>query len=120
MRVDRLSLLFAYVFLLAAFICAIYALHLKDTMQHIAALVYAGRALGAIFAGDFITAFIFWELSAVASVLLVCATRTDQAYRSGMRYLLVQLSAGMLLLVGAMLHASDTGSLRFDFVGLGT
>lgn len=120
MHVDRLSLLFAYVFLIAAFICAIYALHLKDTMQHMAALVYAGSALGAIFAGDFITAFIFWEISAVASVLLVWAARSEHAYRSGMRYLLVQLTSGMLLLVGAMLHASESGSLRFDFVGLET
>src|SRR5687768_8529678 len=44
MRVDRPSLLFAYVFLLAAFICSIYALHVKDTVQHVSGLVYAGSA----------------------------------------------------------------------------
>ena len=84
MRVDRLSMLFAYVFLLAAFLCAIYALHVKDTVQHVAALVYAGSALGAIFAGDLITMFVFWEISAVASVLLIWASRTERAFRAGM------------------------------------
>src|SRR5688572_1687612 len=120
MRVDRLSLLFAYVFLLAALLCSIYALHVKDTVQHVAALVYAGSALGAIFAGDLITAFVWWEISAVSSALLIWAARTERAYRAGMRYLIVQLASGMLLLMGALLHAADAGSLRFEYVGLGT
>src|SRR5688572_3151066 len=120
MRVDRLSLLFAYVFLLAAFLCAIYALHVKDTVQHVAALVYAGSALGAIFAGDFITMFIYWELSAVASALLVWAARTERAYRAGMRYLVVQLASGMLLLAGVLFHAAESGTLRVEYIGLGT
>lgn len=120
MRVDGLSLLFAYVFLLATFLCAIYALHEKDTVQQVAALVYAGSALGAIFAGDLIGVFVYWEISAIASVLLIWAARTERAYRAGMRYLIIQLTSGMLLLVGAVLHGSETGTLRFDYVGLGT
>lgn len=120
MRVDRLSLLFAYVFLLAAFLCAIYALHVKDSVQHVAALVYAGSALGAIFAGDLITMFVYWEISAVASVLLIWARRTEHAYRAGLRYLMVQLASGMLLLIGAVLHAGETGTLRFEYIGLET
>lgn len=120
MRVDRLSLLFAYVFLVAAFLCAIYALHVTDTMQHVAALIYAGSALGAIFAGDLVTMFMYWEISAVASVLLIWAGRTEHAYRAGLRYLVIQLTSGMLLLIGALLHASETGSMRFDYIGLGT
>ncbi|MCB1683823.1 MAG: Na(+)/H(+) antiporter subunit D [Pseudomonadales bacterium] len=120
MRVDELSLMFAYVFLLAAFLCAIYALHLKDTVQHIAAVVYAGSALGAIFAGDLITMFVFWEISAVASAMLIWASRTERAFRAGMRYLIVQLTSGMLLLIGALVHAEETGTVIFDYIGLGT
>lgn len=120
MRVDGLSLMFAYVFLLAAFLCAIYALHLQDTLQHVAALVYAGSALGAVFAGDLITMFVYWEISAVASAMLIWASRTDRAFHAGMRYLVVQLTSGMLLLIGALLHASESGAIRFDYIGLGT
>ena len=36
-RVDRLSLLFGYLFHLAAFIGIIYSLHVKDTTQQVAA-----------------------------------------------------------------------------------
>ena len=52
MRADRLSLLFGYIFHIAALILVIYTLHLRDTMQHVAGLIYAGSAVGAVFAGD--------------------------------------------------------------------
>src|SRR3990172_5611200 len=50
MRVDRLSLLFGYIFLIASLLNVIYALHVKDTVQHVAGLVYAGSAISAGFA----------------------------------------------------------------------
>src|ERR687891_1512769 len=56
-RVDRLSLLFGYLFHLAAFISILFALHVRDTGQQVAALCYVGSTLGAVFAGDLITLF---------------------------------------------------------------
>jgi multicomponent Na+:H+ antiporter subunit D len=118
MRVDRLSLLFGYVFLIALFLCGIFALHVKDAAQHVAALVYGGSALGAVFAGDLLTLFLYWELTAVSSVLLVWARGTARAYGAGMRYVIVQLGSGMLLLAGAALHLGAGGSLEFGHIGL--
>jgi multicomponent Na+:H+ antiporter subunit D len=112
-RVDRLSLVFGYIFCLAAFLAAVYALHVKDTLQHVAAMVYVGAAVGAVFAGDLVTLFVYWELTAIASVFLVWASRTEAAYRSGMRYLVIQVGSGVLLLAGVILHASATGSIAF-------
>jgi len=66
MRTDKLSLLFAYLFCLASFISTIFTLHVNDTKQEIAGLIYPGSALGAVFAGDLITLFIFWELLAIS------------------------------------------------------
>jgi multicomponent Na+:H+ antiporter subunit D len=117
-RVDGLSRFFGYAFLVAALLGAIYALHLKDTVQHVAGLVYAGSALGAIFAGDLLTLFLFWELISLASVFLIWASRTPQAYRAGMRYLVVQIGSGLLLLLGLLLHFRETGSLAFGHIGL--
>ena len=61
MRADRLSLLFGYLFHIAAFIAAIFSLHVRDTTQTASSQLYAGSALGAVFAGDLITLFIFWS-----------------------------------------------------------
>ena len=118
MRTDRLSLLFGYLFHIAAFIAAIFALSVRDTTQHVASLIYAGSALGAIFAGDLITLFIFWELLAVSSVFLIWARRSERAIRAGMRYLIIQLTSGVLLLAGALVQYYQTGSLAFEYIGL--
>jgi multicomponent Na+:H+ antiporter subunit D len=112
-RIDRLSLVFGYIFHLAAFLSAIYALHVKDTVQHVAAMIYVGSAVGAVFAGDLITLFVNWEITAVSSVFLIWASRTEAAYRSGMRYLVIQVGSGVLLLAGVIAHASQTGSIAF-------
>jgi multicomponent Na+:H+ antiporter subunit D len=119
MRVDRLSLLFGYVFLIAAGLSAVYALHRDDAVQQVAALVYAGSTLGAVFAGDLLTLFIFWELTAVSSVLLIWARRTDRAYRAGMRYVVIQLVSGLLLLAGSLVYLQQGGSLAFGHFSLG-
>ena len=66
-RVDRLSLVFSYVFALLALLGMVYALHVDDDAQHVAALTYAGAALGATFAGDFLSLFLFWELMALSA-----------------------------------------------------
>ena len=113
-RIDALSLAFGIVFHAAAFVAVIYALHVKDAVQHAAALVYAGAAIGGVFAGDLITLFVYWELTAIASVFLIWASRTDRAYRAGLRYLIVQVGSGVLLLAGAVVHLNATGSVAFE------
>ncbi|MGI9537922.1 MAG: Na(+)/H(+) antiporter subunit D [Desulfocapsaceae bacterium] len=116
-RVDSLSIVFGYVFHIAAFVSILFALHIKDTMQHVCGLLYAGSAMGALFAGDLLTLFVFWEILAVSSVFLVWARRTERAYQSGMRYLIIQVGSGVILLGGLLLHVEETGSLVFDFIG---
>jgi multicomponent Na+:H+ antiporter subunit D len=118
MRVDRLSLIFGYLFHLAALIAVIYALSVKETAQHVAALIYAGAAIGAVFAGDLVTLFVWWELTAAASVFLIWARRTERAYRAGLRYLVIQVSSGVILLAGAALWFAEHGSVAFGALDL--
>ena len=121
-RVDKLSLVWGYIFHIAAAISVIYAFHIRDTMQQMAALIYAGSAIGGAFAGDLISLFVYWEGTAVASVFLIWATRTETAYRAGMRYLIIQVGSGVLLLGGAIVLLNDTGSVAFgkmELKGLG-
>lgn len=117
-RVDKLSIMFGYLFHLAAFICVVYALHIKDTIQHVAGLTYAASAVGAVFSGDLLTLFVFWELLALTSVFLIWARRTERAYSAGIRYILMKVLSGVLLLVGSIIFISQTGSARFGEIGL--
>ncbi len=117
-RVDRLSLLFGYLFHLAAFIALVYSLHERDLLQQVSGLAYAASAVGAVFAGDLITLFVFWELMALSSVALILASRCESAYRAAMRYLAVQVLSGLLLLSGAVWLLSHGHDLRFEHLGL--
>ena len=116
-RVDRLSVVFSYVFSLMAFLGMVYALHVEDDSQHVAALTYAGGALGVTFAGDFLSLYVFWELMAISSVLLVWQRREASAVAAGFRYLLVHVFGGLILLAGILIHWSQTGSLAFGDMG---
>ena len=117
-RVDALSYPFLLLFNLAALLGAVYALNVRDPLQHAAALLYAGSALGAVGAGDWVSLFTFWELMALASFALVCATRTRAGLAAGLRYLLIHVSSGLLLLVGALLHLQQSGSILLDGAAL--
>ncbi len=110
-HVDKLSIVFAWVFTIAALIGMVYALHITDSGQHVAAFLYIGGSLGVTFAGDYFTLFVFWELMAFASAFLVFASRNSKAMAAGYRYLLVHIFGGVCLLGGIILHVIDTGSI---------
>jgi multicomponent Na+:H+ antiporter subunit D len=87
-------------------------------MQDVAALAYAGSAVGAVLAGDLLTLFVYWELLALTSAVLVFARRSERALASGMRYLVMQVGSGVLLLAGTLVYAHAAGGLTFDYIGL--
>jgi multicomponent Na+:H+ antiporter subunit D len=118
LRVDALARAFGLIFCIASAINVIYGWHEREAMQHVSALIYAGAAVGAVFVGDLISLFVFWELTAIASVFLIWAARTERAYRAGLRYLVIQVGSGVILLVGVILHYRATGSLAFTALGV--
>ncbi len=117
-RVDALSRLFGILFCLAAALAALFGWDKQSRLEAAAALVYSGSTLAAAFAGDLITLFAFWELTAISSVLLIWARGTPAAYHAGMRYLIALVTSGVLLLAGAALRANAEGSIAFDAIGI--
>jgi len=113
-RVDRLSVMFGILFHVGAFVATVFALHVRDRLQHATAAAYVGSALGAVFAGDLVTLLVFWELLALISVFLVFARRERGSFGVGLRYLVPQLASGMLLMAGAALHHAAHGTLAFE------
>ncbi|MDO9567088.1 MAG: Na(+)/H(+) antiporter subunit D [Candidatus Desulfaltia sp.] len=119
-RVDKLSMVFAYVFVIMSFIGMVYAIHIKEYGQHVAALFYVGSTLGVVFAGDLFTLFVFWEIMAIASVFLVWYRKTKASLDAGFRYVLVHLFGGCMLLAGIIIHVVTTGSIAFELFDFGT
>ncbi|MBT7280409.1 MAG: Na(+)/H(+) antiporter subunit D, partial [Rhodobiaceae bacterium] len=109
-RAEAITKPFALVFHLAAALNVVYALHETQKTTATAGLAYAGAAIAALFAGDFLTLFLYWELTAVTSVFLVLAGNRARALSAAMRYLLMQVGSGVILLAGAvMLWRDGTG-----------
>jgi multicomponent Na+:H+ antiporter subunit D len=99
---DPLSRVFALVFAVMACLGTLYALHVRRGGEQAATLVYAGSSLGVVFAGDWVTLFLFWEMMAVASTAVVWCGG-DRALAAGFRYLFVHLASGSLIFVGIAL-----------------
>ena len=112
--VDKLSIVFAYVFVIASFCMTLYALHVKGNGQHVAAFLYIGGALGVVFAGDLFSLYIFWEIMAWASLCLIWYRKTKASSEAGFRYIMVHLFGGICLLAGIILHVQNTGSIAFN------
>lgn len=113
-RVDALSNVFAYIMGLMAVIGSLYGLHVKRDVEHIAAWTYVAGSIGAIYAGDLLTLFLFWELMAFSSVFLIWFRGREESLGAGFRYLLVHVAGGVSLLAGIILHYhANNGDLTF-------
>jgi multicomponent Na+:H+ antiporter subunit D len=115
-RVDKLSMVFAWVFVIMAFLGALYALHREEDGHHMAGFFYVGASLGAIFAGDYLTLFIFWEIMAFSSVFLIWYRKEKKSIEAGFRYLIFHVFGGLLFFTGMMLYYAKTGSFVFTSI----
>lgn len=107
--VHPFSHIFATVFAAAAAVGGIYALNQHRTVEASSALFYAGGGIGVLFAGDFITLFIYWELMAVGSTILVWCGG-ERAKQAGLRYAFMHFIGGVLMLIGIVAQVQATGS----------
>ena len=109
LRVDSLSYMTGVVFAIITFFAILYAAAVAAPRLHLFALLYAGCSLGAVFAGDWITLLIFWELMAITSTFLIWQ-EGGEAIRAGYRYLLFHGLGGALLGAGIALLFLGAGS----------
>lgn len=118
MRIDRLAMLWGYVFCLAGVLNAIYAFHEKCRITDSSALIYMGAAVSGVFVGDFLSLFIFWEMAAISSVMLVWKGG-ESSFPAGVRYLAIHVLSGVLLLGGAVMFGrANGGDFTIGHVGL--
>lgn len=115
-RVDKLSTVFALIMALMAVIGTLYGLHVDRAGEHMAAWFYVAGSLGVIYAGDYLTLFLFWELMAFTSVFLIWFRRGPQSLAVGYRYLLIHTIGGVVLLAGIMLRYKAVGNIAFDLM----
>lgn len=112
-RLDGLSFFFSAALILFTFLANIYALHVKEKHIAIAANLYAGSAVGAVLAGDLAVLFVFWEIMAAASAVLILNRARSKSSAAFFRYLLVHLTGGLFFFAGLLIKYFSEGSLAF-------
>jgi len=113
-RGDALSRLFATIFALMAAVGGLYAFKQRSRLEIAAAYGYAGSAIGVCFAGDLLTLFVFWELMAIGSSLVLWSSGTTASGRAAQRYILIHILGGVLLFAGIAGHVQGGASLEFS------
>ncbi len=106
--------LFATIFSIMAFVGGLYAFRQAKAWELASAMAYAAGAVGVCFAGDLITLFLFWELMAIFSTVIVWCGGTERARAAGIRYAIMHLLGGVILKVGIEGVVISTGSIELQ------
>lgn len=114
LEVSPVRRMFATVFTIMAFTGALYSFRTAKTAELGAAFAYASGAVGVSFAGDLITLFIWWEMMAIFSTIIVWCGGTEASRRAGIRYAMMHLLSGILLKIGIEGVYVHTGSLEIE------
>lgn len=105
--------LFATIFSIMALVGGIYAIGHSKLIEIQAAYIYAGAAIAVTFCGDLISLFVFWELMALSSTVVLWSAHTEKSFAASIRYLLLHLLGGVVLMTGIVAYAYHTNSIEF-------
>lgn len=104
LRVDKVATLFGIIFSIAAFAGALYGLKTASYVELAAAFVYAGSAIGVAYSGDLVSLFVYWELMAVASTMVIWCAATTASRNAAFRYVMIHLFGGVVLFIGIVAY----------------
>jgi multicomponent Na+:H+ antiporter subunit D len=111
---SPLRRLFATIFAIMVFVGGLYSFRVARWYELAAAFAYAAGAIGVCFAGDLITMFLYWELMAIFSTIVVWCGGTPGARAAGIRYAIMHLLGGVVLKVGIEGVVVGTGSIQIQ------
>lgn len=120
LRLDGLSLVFALLISGIGSLIVLYAgsylsSHVHLGRFHAYLLVFMLAMLGLVLADDLVAMFVFWELTSIASFLLI-SFQHDKAVsrRAALQALLITGGGGLALLAGLILLGGATGNWQFS------
>ena len=122
-RIDQFGLLLALITSFLWFLASVYAIeymkpeHAK-TRYHVFSLLSLSSMLGIVLTGDLLTLYIFFELLAFMSLLLVIHEETPDAMKAGFKYLYMGIVGGLSLLFAILVTYFTTDTLTLTKAGL--
>ncbi|MFH0848282.1 MAG: NADH-quinone oxidoreductase subunit M [archaeon] len=118
-KIDTLSVFMATLFAFVGILASVYSMKYmeRDTRlgeYYILLMLMVAGMTGVVFAGDFFTLFIFWEIMCITSYVLV-AFRNDgwEAVEAGFKYLIMSSTGSVMILFALSLLYGLAGTLNF-------
>jgi len=117
---SKLAYLFCLVFLIMGLIGKLFSIYRDSYKEKAMVLLYISSAIFVLFSGDFLTLYIFWEIMAIASTMVIWSNNSRESLSAGNRYLVMHLLGGMILLLGIIGLYVDTNDLQIRLLNLDT
>jgi len=123
-EIDTLGIFMATLFLFIGLLTSVYSMKYmeKDTRlaeYYILLMLMVAGMLGVVFAGDFFTFFIFWEIMCLSSYVLVAFRKERwEPVEAGFKYLIMSASGSVMVLFAMSLLYGMAGTLNFAYVRL--
>jgi len=123
-EIDTLGIFMATLFLFIGLLTSVYSVKYmeRDTRlaeYYILLMLMVAGMLGVVFAGDFFTFFIFWEIMCLSSYVLVAFRKERwEPVEAGFKYLIMSASGSAMVLFAMSLLYGMAGTLNFAYVRL--
>ncbi len=117
--IDGISVYMAIMFIAVSAAILVYSIFYVDSSKRPSEryfaimLVLTAALMGAVFAGDLLTLFIFWEAAAAGSSFLMIYKKDPVALNSTLKYLIMIIIASAFIIFGLSIVYGLTGSLNF-------
>jgi len=117
--IDGISVYMAIMFAAVSAVVLIYSVFYVDSSESPSEryfaimLVLTAALIGAVFSGDLLTLFIFWEAAAAGSSFLMIYKKDPVSLNSTLKYLVMIIIASAFIVFGLSIVYGLTGSLNF-------
>jgi proton-translocating NADH-quinone oxidoreductase chain N len=117
--IDAISIYMAVLFVSVSAIVVFYSIFFVDSEKRPSEryfaimLILTAALIGAVFSGDLLTLFIFWEAAAAGSSFLMVYRKSRVALNSTLKYLVMIIIASAFIVFGLSIVYGLTGTLNF-------
>jgi proton-translocating NADH-quinone oxidoreductase chain N len=117
--IDGISVYMAIMFIAVSAVVLFYSIFYMDPSKRPSEryfaimLILTAALMGAVFSGDLLTLFIFWEAAAAGSSFLMIYKKDPVSLNSTLKYLVMIIIASAFIVFGLSIVYGLTGSLNF-------
>ncbi len=124
-EIDMFSVFMAAIFVVLGILSAVFSVRYMEhdtglTEYYAILIIMVAGMVGVVFAGDFFTFFVFWEIMAITSYVLVAFRKGRwEPIEAGFKYVIMSSAGTATILLAMSFLYGMTGTLNFAYIAQG-